>query len=52
MGLIEETFDKTIIKNLRDMKFIDPALPEREITKKLEDLADLIETEFRKLLHG
>jgi V-type H+-transporting ATPase subunit A len=52
MALIEETFDKTIIKNLKDMKFIDPAIPEQEIQTKLDDLSELIENEFRKLLHG
>ena len=52
MALIEETFDKTIIKNLKDMKFIDPALPDREIQKRLDELSEVIENEFRKLLHG
>ena len=52
MALIEETFTKTIILGLKSMKFIDPASPEKEIVKKLDDLADQIESEFRKLLHG
>jgi hypothetical protein len=34
------------------MKFIDPALPEKEIVKRLDDLSELIENEFRKLIHG
>jgi hypothetical protein len=34
------------------MKFIDPALPEKEIVKRLDELSELIENEFRKLLHG
>jgi hypothetical protein len=31
MALIEETFDSTILKKIKDMKFIDPALPEKEL---------------------
>jgi hypothetical protein len=34
------------------MKFIDPALPEKEIVKRLDDLSELTENEFRKLIHG
>jgi hypothetical protein len=34
------------------MKFIDPALPEKEIVKRLDELSELIENEFRKLMHG
>jgi len=34
------------------MKFIDPELPETEIVKRLDDLSDLIDNEFRKLIHG
>jgi hypothetical protein len=34
------------------MKFIDPALPDKEIVKKLDELSEVIENEFRKLLHG
>lgn len=52
MALIEESFNTTIIKDLKEMKFIDPATPEKQIVKQLDDLAELIENEFRKLLHG
>lgn len=52
MALIEDTFQKDIIKDLTEMKFIDPALPEKEISGKLNDLADKIESKFRNLLHG
>ena len=52
MALIEEAFNTTIINDLKEMKFIDPASPEKQIIKKLDDLAELIENEFRKLLHG
>ena len=52
MALIEETFDKTVIKSLKEMKFIDPALPDKEIVKRLDELSEVIENEFRKLLHG
>jgi hypothetical protein len=31
MALIEETFDSGILKKIKDMKFIDPALPEKEL---------------------
>jgi len=34
------------------MKFILPDTPEKEIVKQLDDLADQIESEFRKLMHG
>jgi len=37
---------------LKEMKFIDPASPEKEIVKKLDDLSEVIENEFRKLMHG
>eukprot|EP00355_Strombidium_rassoulzadegani_P010178 CAMPEP_0168619442 /NCGR_PEP_ID=MMETSP0449_2-20121227/6603_1 /TAXON_ID=1082188 /ORGANISM="Strombidium rassoulzadegani, Strain ras09" /LENGTH=588 /DNA_ID=CAMNT_0008660375 /DNA_START=67 /DNA_END=1833 /DNA_ORIENTATION=+ len=52
MALIEENFNKTIIKSLKEMKFIDPALADREIVKQLDELSEIIENEFRKLLHG
>jgi len=32
MALIEETFSKTLIHELKQMKFIDPETPEAEIT--------------------
>lgn len=52
MALIEESFEKGIIDSLKRMKEINPELSKTEITKKLDDLADTIENEFRKLLHG
>jgi len=52
MALIEESFSKTIIKQLKEMKFIIPTTPEKQIVEELDKLADLIESEFRKLLHG
>ena len=52
MALIEEAFFSTILNDLKEMKFIDPVTPGKEIQKKLDDLADHIESEFRKLLHG
>merc|ERR1719223_2084608 len=51
MALIEEQLGLSVIKELTEMKFILPESPEKEITKKLDDLADKIESEFRKLLH-
>ena len=52
MALIEENFNTTVINDLKEMKFILPDLPEKEIVKKLDDLAEKIENEFRKLLHN
>jgi len=52
MAVIEENFNTTVIKDLKEMKFILPDTPEKEITKKLDDLAEKIENEFRKLLHN
>lgn len=52
MALIEEAFSTTVINDLKEMKFIDPALPEKEIVKKLDTIAETCENEFRKLLHG
>ena len=49
MGTIEETFKATIINDLKRMKFILPELPQTETTKKLDDLSDKIESEFRTL---
>ena len=51
MALIEEVL-KDISEELTKMKFIDPALPKAEIEKRLNDFAERIENEFRKLLHG
>ena len=52
MALIEERFSSTIIKDITEMKMIDPLTPEKELVKKYDDLADKIESEFRKLQHG
>lgn len=52
MAFIEEQFALDIISELKKMKFIHPELPEKEITGKLNDLAELIENKFRNLLHG
>lgn len=52
MAVIEENFNTTVIKELKEMKFILPDSPEKEIVKKLDDLAEKIENEFRKLLHN
>jgi V-type H+-transporting ATPase subunit A len=52
MALIEESFATTVIQDLKEMKFIPPTLPAREIVRKLDILAERIENEFRKLLHG
>jgi len=52
MALIEESFATTVIQDLKEMKFIPPTLPVREIMQKLDILAERIENEFRKLLHG
>ena len=52
MAFIEETFEKDIISELKKMKFIHPEEPEKQITGKLNDLAEAIENKFRNLLHG
>ena len=52
MALIEEAFAKTIIYRLKRMKNFLPTLPEKEMVKNLDDLAETIENEFRRLLHG
>tara|TARA_B100000780_G_C20864917_1_gene343933 strand:- start:6 stop:560 length:555 start_codon:yes stop_codon:yes gene_type:complete len=52
MALIDETFGSTVIKKLKDMKFISPTNPSAEIVRELDDLAEYIENEFRRLLHG
>ena len=52
MALIEESFATTVIQDLKEMKFIPPTTPDREIVRKLDILAERIENEFRKLLHG
>jgi len=52
MAVIEENFNTTVIKDLKEMKFILPDTAEKEIVKQLDDLAEKIENEFRKLLHN
>jgi V-type H+-transporting ATPase subunit A len=52
MALIDEAFGSTVIKKLKDMKFIPPTNPSAEIVRELDDLAEYIENEFRRLLHG
>lgn len=52
MALIEEAFGTSIIADLARMKFILPETPESEIKMKLDKLAEEIENEFRRLLHG
>jgi len=52
MAIIEDTFKKTIIYDLKRMKDKDPEMPEKEMVNQLETLAENIENEFRKLLHG
>jgi len=52
MALIEETFAKTVIDELKNMKFIDPTTPTAKLKEQLDGLAENIENEFRKLLHG
>jgi V-type H+-transporting ATPase subunit A len=52
MALIEEAFKTSIIMQLTKMKELHPSTPEKEMVKRLDDLAETIENEFRKLLHG
>ena len=52
MALIEETFAKTIIDELKNMKFILPDTETNKLKEQLDGLAENIENEFRKLLHG
>jgi len=52
MALIEETFASTIIAELNNMKFILPDTPTQQLKEQLDGLAENIENEFRKLLHG
>jgi V-type H+-transporting ATPase subunit A len=52
MALIEESFATTVIQKLKEMKFIPPTNSARDIMRELDILAELIENEFRKLLHG
>jgi V-type H+-transporting ATPase subunit A len=52
MAIIEDAFNKTIIYQLTKMKEKDPELPEKQMVAELDALAEQIENEFRKLLHG
>lgn len=52
MALIEETFAKTVIDELKNMKFLLPDTPVQKIKEQLDGLAENIENEFRRLLHG
>ena len=52
MALIEESFGTTVIKKLKEMKFIPPLNSKESITAELDKLAEEIENEFRRLLHG
>lgn len=52
MAIIEDTFKKSIIYDLKRMKDKDPELPQKTMIQQLETLAETIENEFRKLLHG
>jgi V-type H+-transporting ATPase subunit A len=52
MAIIEDTFKKSIIYDLKRMKDKDPELPQKTMVQQLETLAETIENEFRKLLHG
>jgi len=52
MAIIEDTFKKSIIYDLKRMKDKDPELPQKQMIQQLETLAETIENEFRKLLHG
>ena len=52
MALIEETFAKTVIDELKNMKFLLPDTPTQQIKEQLDGLAENIENEFRRLLHG
>lgn len=52
MAFIEESFGSTVLSDLKKMKFQDPELSEKELTKHFDDLAEYIENEFRKLLNA
>jgi len=52
MAIIEDAFKKTIIYQLTKMKEKDPEMPEKQMVNELDSLAETIENEFRKLLHG
>jgi|TARA_B110000238_G_C15939482_1_gene358318 V-type H+-transporting ATPase subunit A len=52
MALIEESFATTVIQKLKEMKFIPPTNSKDSIVQELDKLAEEIENEFRKLLHG
>jgi len=52
MALIEESFATGIIDDLKQMKFKLPTTPVVELKEELDRLAENIENEFRRLLHG
>ena len=52
MALIEESLEESVLSKLKSMKFIHPETPEKKIVKQLDDLAESIENEFRRLAHG
>jgi hypothetical protein len=52
MAIIEDSFKKGIIWDLKKMKDRDPETPEKQMVAGLDALAETIENEFRKLLHG
>lgn len=52
MAIIEDAFKKTICYQLTKMKEKDPEMPEKQMIAELDSLAETIENEFRKLLHG
>jgi hypothetical protein len=52
MALIDEAFGKTVIDELKNMKFLLPSTPQQQIKEQLDGLAENIENEFRRLLHG
>ena len=52
MALIEESFATGILDDLKQMKFKDPASPLVQLKQELDSLAENIENEFRRLLHG
>ena len=51
-GLERRAYSALTFDELKKMKFIDPELPAAAITGQLDNLAERIESEFRKLLHG
>jgi V-type H+-transporting ATPase subunit A len=52
MAIIEDAFKKSVMYQLTKMKEKDPEMPEKQMVHELDSLAETIENEFRKLLHG